>query len=178
MRILGSGIFPGGHGRASIVIFDRYVAISTIKGEWPVVSIDNTGLAIEWAQKLVNEAHHIFHEQVIIRTREHSSGKDFGLVYFIGIEHFNCIKIGSTKDLAKRIVGIQTSMPFNLFLYYSFPGNRKEERLTHEVFSPFRLKGEWFSLDGVLRKYIEDMTHGECRHVDPWDYVSKMSNVP
>ncbi len=84
------------------------------------------------------------------------------VIYFIQSEHGGPIKIGRADDLAKRLVGLQTSRPDELVVLVAVPGTVSQERELHDRFAAFREKGEWFSpcpeLMGLIKRVSRDRT--------------------
>jgi predicted GIY-YIG superfamily endonuclease len=83
-------------------------------------------------------------------------------VYFILNEDSNAIKIGRTKDLAKRMNALQTSSPAKLKLIKSVQveGGKEAHELEqslHKKFSEIRLAGEWFKAEASLLEYISQL---------------------
>lgn len=65
------------------------------------------------------------------------------VVYFIVSP--TAIKIGRTKDAARRTAVIQTSHPEPLQLVATVDGGLALEKEYHRRFAPHRLRGEWFA---------------------------------
>ena len=78
-----------------------------------------------------------------------------GYVYFIQMGDVGPIKIGFTKDVGKRILALQTSIPYPLKLLCFFPGNEAMERNIHSCLVEIRLDGEWFLPHPLLLREIE-----------------------
>jgi hypothetical protein len=83
-------------------------------------------------------------------------------VYFILNEDSNAIKIGRAKNLARRMMSLQTSSPAKLKLIKSVQvEGAKEaqelERALHQQFSEMRLAGEWFKAEANLLEYISQL---------------------
>ena len=83
-------------------------------------------------------------------------------VYFILNEDSNAIKIGRAKNLARRMMSLQTSSPAKLKLIksVSVEGAREAqelERALHQQFSEIRLAGEWFKAEANLLEYISQL---------------------
>jgi predicted GIY-YIG superfamily endonuclease len=83
-------------------------------------------------------------------------------VYFILNEDSNAIKIGRAKNLARRMMSLQTSSPAKLKLIKSVQvEGAKEaqelERALHQQFSEIRLAGEWFKAEANLLEYISQL---------------------
>lgn len=84
------------------------------------------------------------------------SGRDTA-IYFVQSEHGGEIKIGRADDVAKRLVGLQTSRPDKLVLLASVKGSIQQERELHERFARHRVKGEWFSPVPELLQLIKSV---------------------
>ena len=83
------------------------------------------------------------------------------VIYFIQSEHGGPIKIGQTEDMAKRLVGLQTSRPDKLIVLASAPGTIRDERDLHLRFSRIRDKGEWFHATEELTEFVKAVSiHG------------------
>jgi hypothetical protein len=83
-------------------------------------------------------------------------------VYFILNEDSNAIKIGRAKNLARRMMSLQTSSPAKLRLIKSVQvAAAKEaqelERALHQQFREIRLAGEWFKAEANLLEYISQL---------------------
>lgn len=65
-------------------------------------------------------------------------------VYFIQQGQDGPVKVGTAKDLGRRMAGLQGANPFPLRLIGVLPGGRMEERAIHEKLSAWRIHGEWF----------------------------------
>lgn len=68
------------------------------------------------------------------------------VVYFIHEKTSGRTKIGTSKQLGQRLENIQACCPMPLECVAYFPGNSEVETEVHEMFSAFRLHGEWFAL--------------------------------
>lgn len=79
-------------------------------------------------------------------------------IYFIQSEHGGPIKIGRADDLAKRLVGLQTSRPDKLIVLASAAGTIEMERQIHAAFLDEREKGEWFSASERLVEFTKHVT--------------------
>jgi hypothetical protein len=67
-----------------------------------------------------------------------------GVVYFLQAENGGPIKIGFANDLAKRVVGLQTSHPEKLVVLAAAQGDPEIERQVQIGFVALRERGEWF----------------------------------
>ena len=180
LKELGPCILPGGKGQPQIIIGPTYTRLKTIKGEW---SIMRTGVIDDyqkWAMALVSEWPEKFNQDVVVYDRKFDvsrGGYSFshtsqGIVYFIGADDMPFVKIGKTQNLEKRMAGIQTSIPFDLKVYFTIPGGCKEEKLSHQAFEQYRKRGEWFRIEGKLKEYMDYMLDLKNIHKNPWEYVN------
>ncbi len=55
------------------------------------------------------------------------------------------VKIGTAKDVARRLGTMQSGNHERLILLRMFEGGVAEERLLHKAFADHRITGEWFS---------------------------------
>ena len=176
---LGSCILPGGKGQPQIIVSPRYTRLKTIKGEWPIMRTGVISDYEKWATDLVGANPDKFAQHIVVyqRTvpgdnmRQQYKIVGTGVVYFIGSEESRYVKIGTTIDIEKRIAGIQTSIPFDLELIFSFSGGRAEEKKTHSAFEQYRKRGEWFENTGKLKEYIDYMSNINNPHIDPWEFA-------
>jgi hypothetical protein len=67
------------------------------------------------------------------------------VVYFLQVQPFGPIKIGSTKgDVWSRVKALQQSSPHELKWIGFTPGGQAEEFALHKRFSHIRIRAEWF----------------------------------
>jgi hypothetical protein len=86
----------------------------------------------------------------------------FGVVYFITCDHPDFpIKIGFATDLIPRIAAVQTSLPYQVKILHTTPGNRLMERDIGRQFEKHRIRGEWFSREPVLAYLAETVPFAE-----------------
>lgn len=74
------------------------------------------------------------------------------VVYFIHCDGF--IKIGSTTRVEYRLATLQVANPHQLDVLLVEDGGEKREAELHKEFAEYRVRGEWFRLEGRLRKYL------------------------
>jgi hypothetical protein len=77
-----------------------------------------------------------------------------GEVYVAGFHDF--VKIGITKNVARRMRQLDQGLPAALILYAHFPGGAPEEAELFARFHPYRLRGEWFRKEGSLATWIDE----------------------
>jgi hypothetical protein len=78
-----------------------------------------------------------------------------GLVYFVGAEGSEPIKIGVTDDVPARLQAMQTGCPRRLYCIVAVSGGRALETWLHRALAPIRLHGEWFAPRAELMALIE-----------------------
>lgn len=91
-------------------------------------------------------------------------GKLTGYIYFIQMDRIGPIKIGFTKDIGKRLVGLQTGSPYPLNLLCLFPGIEEDEKEIHNCYYPLRLEGEWFLPHPLILKDINRLIETNKKH--------------
>lgn len=70
-----------------------------------------------------------------------------GYVYFIQCDAIGgFIKIGSARDIQRRLRTLQVGTPFAVVLvgYFWHPDAGKEEHVLHKIHALHRVRGEWF----------------------------------
>lgn len=84
------------------------------------------------------------------------------VVYFVQAGADGPIKIGTARDLDRRLAQLRGQSPAPLRVLWLMPGGRCLERQMHRRFYASRLHGEWFSPSEDLTAWIEDaLTEGE-----------------
>lgn len=81
------------------------------------------------------------------------------VVYMIGIEGIEHIKIGHSSDFLSRLSSIQTGSPNNVFIVAVFEGGKKAEKILHQALDEFKVRGEWFNgikVENLIKKLIKD----------------------
>jgi hypothetical protein len=66
------------------------------------------------------------------------------VVYALGTQGSNTVKIGRTVNLEKRFASIQTMSPVPLVVLWTHPGGSDLESKLHQFFEEIRSHGEWF----------------------------------
>lgn len=66
-------------------------------------------------------------------------------IYFIKVEGLEPIKIGKTREIEKRLGGLQTSCPNDIVLLAKFVAFDHVEKLLHDRFKEHWIRGEWFA---------------------------------
>jgi predicted GIY-YIG superfamily endonuclease len=84
---------------------------------------------------------------IIQRIHVEIGNKQSG-VYILEVRDSSLFKIGVTKDIEKRLSQLQTSNPYEFYLwgFYVTAKHRELENLLHKKFHLKRYKREWFKL--------------------------------
>lgn len=75
-------------------------------------------------------------------------------VYFMRYGTSDRVKIGYTKRMNKRLCGLESGTPENLHLLATVTGGRAQETRLHKRFAAYRIRGEWYKLEGKLAEYV------------------------
>lgn len=67
----------------------------------------------------------------------------------------NRVKIGSAKDVGKRMKQLQTGCPDKIQVVKLISGGRDVEASLHRQFARHRAVGEWFKIEGPLAAYLD-----------------------
>ena len=78
---------------------------------------------------------------------------EYSRVYFM--ESQGLIKIGFTRDLARRHWELSNSLPHPVELLHDMPGSFDLETDLHRQFAHLRVRGEWFRKEPDLIEHIE-----------------------
>jgi hypothetical protein len=77
------------------------------------------------------------------------------MIYLIKCTETNTCKIGYTSSPENRLCQLQTGNPFALELVATISGSISDEKLLHQKFDKFRLKGEWFEYAEEIKEYFK-----------------------
>lgn len=75
-------------------------------------------------------------------------------VYFMRYGTSDRVKIGFTGKMNLRKCSLESGTPENLHLIATVTGGRAQEARLHKRFAAFRIKGEWYKLEGKLAEYV------------------------
>jgi len=85
-----------------------------------------------------------------LKTNRKGVAYQVGFVYIAHTVGTNNYKIGSTRDIRKRLSSLKTGNPHIAVIATKQSINRKsDERMLHKIFADSRIAGEWFALTGV-----------------------------
>ncbi len=79
------------------------------------------------------------------------------MIYFVHNKTRNAVKIGFSENSERRFLALQTVSLDDLKLIGEIEGDRTVEKLLHQRFKEFRIRGEWFLASHELMEYIRDM---------------------
>lgn len=95
------------------------------------------------------------------RPQLNLDGKDKKDVYFIQINNWDVIKIGSAYDPQKRFKAIRIAMPYETELVGIIKdGGNETEKYLHRCFRKYRIRRggvEWFKGNDEMRKEISEI---------------------
>lgn len=83
------------------------------------------------------------------------------MIYFIGPEWPNLVKIGHADNVRDRLGMLQVYCPLELRVYGVQDGSEPEEAELHVFFRPLWHRGEWYRHEDPIRAHIRE----KCR---PW----------
>lgn len=90
-----------------------------------------------------------------------------GHVYFVKIGRN--VKIGFSSQINTRLGTLQTANPERMELLLVIPGTPQTERFFHELFSEFRIRGEWFIYSRAINNFIYMKGMSSYREKKPFD---------
>jgi len=64
------------------------------------------------------------------------------------------VKVGRASDVFRRIQDLQVCTPYPVRFLGLLSTNQLDEAHYHELFEPYRERGEWFRLEGVVEETI------------------------
>lgn len=76
------------------------------------------------------------------------------VVYFVS--HGGYVKVGTTRNLPKRLSELQLAMPFPLIFEGVIRGNATIETVLHRKWAEHHVRGEWFYIDPKIRQFMRD----------------------
>ncbi len=86
------------------------------------------------------------------------------LVYFLQGAGGGPIKIGKSNvvQLHARVADLQVGNPAELRVLGCIPGDHKTEHELHTALAPYRVRGEWFEDNSIVRDTMDNLVreHG------------------
>lgn len=89
-------------------------------------------------------------------------------VYFILSGDADCVKIGFSENIKKRLSGLQSASPSKLVLIAVAKGGPEQERAIHARFKKFNLSGEWFEYSREIQSFL--LEFAETYHLTASDF--------
>jgi Meiotically up-regulated gene 113 len=89
-----------------------------------------------------------------VSYEEYSKNKTTGYIYFIGSLEYKFVKIGYSKNPEKRLLELQTSCPFKIYLFFKESGSVTDERRLQKIYKKHHSIYEWYKIKGNLQKDI------------------------
>lgn len=90
------------------------------------------------------------------------------MIYFIEIAGREPIKIGfTTRTPAQRLSQLQVAHPLRLRLLGACDGDREMEKVLHERFAPYRIRGEWYERAPEILDFIEGCSENYLKEDAP-----------
>jgi len=100
-----------------------------------------------------------------------------GYVYFIRASMTRYVKIGFSKNPAKRLKAIQTSSPDTVELLVAVPGTMQDERALHRAYADRRIEGEWFDPSPHMQNFINHAST-MAQMLPSWDSMEPVVAKP
>lgn len=136
---------------------DLALQISSAMHAYPGVKqrIDDALLVCAYAQATIVPAAMLGNKDVLRRKQEGGLVKTYIVKSGTGL-----IKIGRSCDVDGRVKSLQTGAGGRINVLFVIDGDVEQE--LHRKFADIRVFGEWFSDDGRIAAYIEEMKQGGC----------------
>lgn len=83
-----------------------------------------------------------------------------GFVYFIEAEGQGLVKVGYSLDPSRRLIHLQNASPHRLRLVMTVAGTPELETHYHGMFALERVSGEWFRVEGPVRRLLDTVLVG------------------
>ena len=77
-----------------------------------------------------------------------------GAVYFIRADGRGPVKIGFTTDIDGRLKSLATSHHGELKVIAAIEGSHADEQALHKQFEKYKVRREWFRVEGAVKKYL------------------------
>lgn len=102
------------------------------------------------------------------------------IIYFIEDKKHKATKIGSTKNLKKRLATLKGTYGKHLRIIHSFQGTPHTERMIHYHLQKFRLKytKEWFESDAVQILLDKGISAPDTVPAKMWPYEVDRRSYP
>lgn len=84
-----------------------------------------------------------------------------GHIYFVRASETGPVKIGFSTGYAKRIASLGTNHHEKLHLVGLIVGTQKDEQRLHKQFAKYRIRREWFKVEGALKQFLAKLPKPE-----------------
>ena len=84
------------------------------------------------------------------------------MIYFIEAIGSECVKIGVSDTVEKRLTDLQCGCPHELKLLGTIHGGFGIEKILHRYLKRMRVRGEWFEKTDLISSIIK---HNDTRHI-------------
>lgn len=100
------------------------------------------------------------------------------MLYIVQAKTTRFVKVGSCTDLKDRLRQVQTGCPYDLeVLVALYSEGRKLEKDLHVQFATLRVRGEWFKLEGIVAKFVDNNRVSKNTKVREYLGVSTVNEV-
>jgi len=89
-------------------------------------------------------------------------------LYIMQAHGSGAIKIGRTNDVGRRLSELQTSNPAEIRILIVLEGQGNRERSLHRRLVDHRLRGEWFSYEGLAELPDDIYELMDIEMMDSW----------
>lgn len=89
-------------------------------------------------------------------------------VYFFYAESLGLMKIGVSRNIAKRFRQLQQGFPAVLTVFQVIEGDDVVEKECHQTFAGVRVRGEWFTATPDLLEHVREYVPGAYFDVSKW----------
>lgn len=104
--------------------------------------------------------------------------KSVAVIYLIGCEESEIVKIGRTRDLKERLAAIQRMSPVRVRVLWHIESDAALESKLHKIFRFRRKYGEWFDFTGADPvALVQAAIRGEWNEDPPEGYVSAVTTA-
>lgn len=79
------------------------------------------------------------------------------MIYVIEAVGLDVVKIGRSINPRSRMWELGAACPVPLRMLIAVPWHDSNEQLIHRGFASFRIRGEWFRMDGELSEFVQTM---------------------
>ncbi|WP_163836928.1 GIY-YIG nuclease family protein [Spartinivicinus ruber] len=111
--------------------------------------INDPAIGYDWCQSCLDKA-----RSKVKPKSERSLPKGVSYIYFVQAGEDGLIKIGRTKDVQARMCSLNSASPVELKLLGVFKAKDYMEKILHEEFAKYRVKGEWFKPVEEIKNFI------------------------